>query len=203
MSDIVFHRISPPDSKSEMNTDDLANVLVRRLGLKRKESRSNHAQLLLELIKYRRDNIPIDIEKISKILEVSQSQSYEELRKWRTLGLIEFVKIPSQGGFVKGYMMPANTTNRLLDRVESSLKSFMRKTRRIAKDFDDLLMLDVARSGKEKSVEKPLSPKDEPGTDDEPDEDEPGDDGEEDWDDDDEEYASKEGSKKEKEGVGG
>ena len=157
LSDIVFHRVSPPDTKADVSVDDLAAVLVRRLGLKRKESRSNHGRLLLELLKYRRDSVPIDIQKISSILQVSQSQAYEELRKWRTLGLIEFVKIPSQGGFIKGYMMPATTTNRLLDRVESSLKSFMRKTRRIAKDFDDLLMLDAARASKEeKPKESPI-----------------------------------------------
>lgn len=155
LSDIVFHRISPPDHKAEMTPEDLSNVLVRRLGLKRKESKANHAKLLLELLKYRRDNIPIGIEKIAEILSVSQSQAYEEIRKWRTLGLVEFVKIPAGTSMIKGYMMPVTTTNRLLDRVESSLKSFMRKTRRIAKDFDDLLMLEKARTSKgEKSDEE-------------------------------------------------
>ena len=48
LSDIVFQRISPPDGKMSMTTDDLSNVLVRRLGLKRKESRAQHHKLLLE-----------------------------------------------------------------------------------------------------------------------------------------------------------
>ncbi|MFC2143317.1 hypothetical protein ACFLQN_02870 [Candidatus Aenigmatarchaeota archaeon] len=171
MSDIVLHSENPPDHKAEMTIEDLSKVMVRRLGLKRKESKANHAKLLVELLKYRKDNIPLEIEKIASILTVSQSQAYEELRKWRTLGLVEFVKIPGPEGFTKGYMMPANTTNRLLDKVESSLKSFLRKTRRIAKDFDDLLMLEVARSGKKviknddepsDEPDKPEEPKDEP-----------------------------------------
>ncbi|MEM7819537.1 MAG: hypothetical protein QXD48_01770 [Candidatus Aenigmatarchaeota archaeon] len=152
LSDIVFQRISPPDHKTDLNIYDLSNVIVRRLGLKRKESKARHDKLLLELLKYRKENIPLEIDKISQILEVSQSQTYEEIRKWRTLGLLEFVKIPSGMGFAKGYMLTAPTVNRLLDRVESSTKSFMRKTRRIAKDFDDLLMLEVARSGKEEKT---------------------------------------------------
>jgi predicted transcriptional regulator len=172
LSDIVFHRVSPPDHKEDMTVEDLSKVLVRRLGLKRKESKADHAKLLLELMKYRRDNVPISIEKIAEILSVSQSQAYEEIRKWRTLGLIEFVKIPSGTDMIKGYMMPMNTTNRLLDRVESSIKSFMRKTRRIAKDFDDLLMLEKARTSKDQPAEtektaepelKPVSEK-EPAT---------------------------------------
>ena len=45
-------------------------------------------------------------------------------------------------------MLTGNTVNRLLDKAESATKSFFRKTRRIAKDFDDLLMLEMARAGK-------------------------------------------------------
>ena len=142
LSDIVFQRISPPDLKEDLTPKDLSDVLVRRLGLKRKESRAEHAQLLLDLIKYRKDNVPLSIEKISKILSVSQSQTYEELRKWRTMGLIEFVKIPAGAGFI-----------RVLDRVESTTKAFFRKTRRIAKDFDDLLMLEITRASKEEKTE--------------------------------------------------
>ena len=155
LSDLVFQRIGPPDGKQDLTQEDLAHVLVRRLGLKRKESRANHSQLLLELIKYKKENIPLSIDKISKTLSVSQSQTYEELRKWRTLGLIEFVKIPQGEGFTKGYMLTAPTVNRMLDRVESSTKAFFRKTRRIAKDFDDLLMLGMARRerGKEENAE--------------------------------------------------
>jgi hypothetical protein len=148
LSDIVFQRVSPPDEKENLSMEDLSHVLVRRLGLKRKESRAKHAKLLLELIKYKKDSIPLSIEKISQILEVSQSQTYEEIRKWRTLGFVEFVKIPAGESFVKGYMLTGNTVNRLLDHAESATKSFFRKTRRIAKDFDDLLMLEMARAGK-------------------------------------------------------
>src|SRR3989338_2057362 len=146
LSDIVFQRISPPDTKTALTPDDLSHVLVRRLGLKRKESRAQHNKLLLELIKYRKENVPISIEKISQILSVSQSQTYEEIRKWRSLGLLEFVKIPSGDGFAKGYMLTGQTVNRLLDKAEASTKAFFRKTRRIAKDFDDLLMLGMARA---------------------------------------------------------
>src|SRR3989338_9625096 len=153
LSDIVFQRISPPDGKMDLTVEDLADVLVRRLGLKRKESRAMHSKLLLELIKYKKESIPLSIEQISKILGVSQSQTYEELRKWRTMGLIEFVKIPAGAGFIKGYMLTGNTTNRLLDRVESTTKAFFRKTRRIAKDFDDLLMLEMARASRGEKAE--------------------------------------------------
>jgi predicted transcriptional regulator len=148
LSDIVFQRISPPDTQDTLTMEDLAHVLVKRLGLKRKESRAQHARLLLELMKHKKDNIPLTIEKISQTLAVSQSQTYEEIRKWRTLGFVEFVKMPAGEGFVKGYMLTGNTVNRLLDRAESATKSFFRKTRRIAKDFDDLLMLETARQGK-------------------------------------------------------
>jgi hypothetical protein len=160
LSDIVFQRVSPPDEKENLTMDDLSIVLVKRLGLKRKESRAQHAKLLLELIKYKKDGVPLSIEKISQILQVSQSQTYEEIRKWRTLGFLEFVKMPAGEGFVKGYMLTGNTVNRLLDRAESATKSFFRKTRRIAKDFDDLLMLEMARQGKPIQEEK-NEPKDE------------------------------------------
>ena len=159
LSDIVFQRISPPDHKDALNPDDLSNVLVRRLGLKRKESRARHDKLLLEMIKYRKDNVPLGIEQMAQILSVSQSQTYEEIRKWRSLGLLEFVKIPAGDGFAKGYMLTGHTVNRLLDKAEASTKSFFRKTRRIAKDFDDLLMLGMARAekGSNEAVEEPAA----------------------------------------------
>jgi len=158
LSDIVFQRIGPPDHKTSLTVEDLSDVLVRRLGLKRKESRSNHSKLLLEFIKFKKENIPLSIEKISQVLGVSQSQTYEEIRKWRSLGLVEFVKMPSGEDFIKGYMLTSNTANRLIDRVEAATKSFMRKTRRIAKDFDDLLMLGIARAERpEKPEEKQLT----------------------------------------------
>ncbi len=153
LSDMVFQRISPPDEKANLTAEDLSKVMVRRLGLKRKESRADHAMLLTELLKYRKENIPIGIEKMAQILSVSQSQTYEEIRKWRTMGLLEFVKVPAGDGFMKGYMLTAPTMNRLLDKTESSIKGFMRKTRRIAKDFDDLVMLSSARAGKEQKEE--------------------------------------------------
>ena len=160
LSDIVFQRISPPDHKLDLGPDDMSHVLVRRLGLKRKESRANHSKLLLDMLKYKKDNIPLTIDSISKILGVSQSQTYEEIRKWRTLGLVEFVKVPSGDSFAKGYILTAPTVNRLLDKVEASTKSFFRKTRRIAKDFDDLLMLASARGYKaalkEEAIEEEL-----------------------------------------------
>ena len=88
LSDIVFQRISPPDEKDSLTMDDLAHVLVKRLGLKRKVSKAQHGKLLLEMIKYKKDGLPLSIEKLSEILQVSQSQTYEEIRKWRTLGFI-------------------------------------------------------------------------------------------------------------------
>src|SRR3989338_3748075 len=149
LSDMVFQRIKPPDEKDSLTVYDLANVLVRRIGVKRKESRADHAMLLIEMLKYKKENIPITIEKIAQILGVSQSQSYEEIRKWRTLGIIEFVKIPIGEGFAKGYMLSGPTANRLLDKVEVNFKSFVRRTRRIAKDFDDIVGLEALRQNKE------------------------------------------------------
>ncbi len=149
LSDIVLHRISPPDFKDEVTVEDLAKVLVRRIGLQRKKSRADHARLLLELMKFKKENTPITIEKISDILGVSISQTYEEIRKWRSLGIIEFTKTEMGFDTIKGYMLSGPTVNRLLDHVESSLKSFVRETRRIAKDFDDNFMLSFARDEKE------------------------------------------------------
>ncbi len=154
LSDIVLHRISPPDFKDEVTIDDLAKVMVRRIGLQRKKSRANHAQLLIELMKFRKENTPVTIQKISEILGVSISQTYEEIRKWRSLGLIEFTKVEMGFETMKGYMISAATVNRLIDHVESSLKSFLRETRRIAKDFDDNFMLSFAR--KEKTVNQEI-----------------------------------------------
>jgi predicted transcriptional regulator len=145
LSDMVFSRITPPDHLDSIGKEQMADVFVRRLGLIRKESKADHAALLLELLKFKKDNIPLSVEQISNVLGISQSQTYEELRKWRSLGLVEFVKIPSGADFSKGYLLSANTTNRLLDKVESSLKVFMRETRRIGKDFDDLMLIDRAK----------------------------------------------------------
>ncbi len=167
LSDMVFQRVEPPDYKPDINITDLSHVLVRRLGLKRKEGRANHEALLVELIKYRKEGVPLSIEKISGILGVSQSQTYEEIRKWRTLGIMEFVRQTTQSGdSIKGYMLGSNTINRLMDKVESSFKSFMRNTRRIAKDFDDLHMLESARS--QKNTDAPVRPSDEPDEPEEP-----------------------------------
>ncbi len=145
ISDIVLRNVLPKDDE-QLTSEILAEVLVVRLGLKRKKSAANHAKLLIELLKLKKKGIPVDIDEISKILGVSVSQTYEEIRKWRTLGILEFVRIPRGDSFIKGYMLSSSTVNRLLDKVESSLNSFLRKTRRIAKDFDDLFMLEIVRS---------------------------------------------------------
>ena len=129
-----------------MTSKELADIIVKRLGLKRKKSIADHGKLLLELLNYRKKGVPVSIDEISSILGVSISQTYEEIRKWRTMGILEFVKIPRGDSFIKGYMLSGSTSNRLLDKVESSINSFMRKTRRIAKDFDDIFMLEFVRS---------------------------------------------------------
>ena len=156
LSDIVFQHIDPPDYKSDISLKELSKVLVRRLGLKRKKSMAKHYKLLLELLRYKKEDQPMDINDISDILGVSISQCYEELRKWRTIGLVEFVKIPVANDYIKGYMLTANTVNKLIDKVESSCKSFFRQTKRIAKDFDDSFNLKVARKKKDiqKEIEK-------------------------------------------------
>ena len=150
MSDIVLKNVSPKDDE-QLTSEVLAEILVTRLGLKRKKSAANHAKLLLELLKLKKKGVPIDIDEISRILGVSVSQTYEEIRKWRTLGILEFVSIPRGDSFIKGYMLSATTVNRLVDKVESSISSFLRKTKRIAKDFDDIFMLEFVRSQNKQS----------------------------------------------------
>lgn len=147
-SDILLRPINPPDYKKDISLEEYAEIIVTRLGLKRKASRADHAKLLIELLKFKKEEIPIQIEEISKILGVSVSQAYEEIRKWRTLGLLEFVKMQKGNNYIKGYLLSAPTVNRLIDKVESSILSFLRSTRRIAKDFDDIFMLEFVRKEK-------------------------------------------------------
>lgn len=155
VSDILLKQVTPPDYKKNLSSKELSEVIVTRLGLKRKASRADHAKLLLELLSYKKENIPLPIEQMAKIMGVSNSQAYEELRKWRTMGLIEFVKLPNKTGTDtnKGYILAAPTVNRMMDRLDSSLNAFMRETRRISKDFDDLFMLEFVR--KEKGTAEP------------------------------------------------
>ena len=150
LADIVLKEINPPDYKMSMSSDDLAEILVQRLGVQRKVSRAKHSKLLKFLLHSTRNSTPLTIETVAKILEVSLSQSYEEIRKWRTLGLLEFVKVPVQGTdqFVKGYLLAGDTVNQLVDKAQSSINGFIRRTKRIAKDFDDQISAEVARAGK-------------------------------------------------------
>ena len=156
VSDILLKQVTPPDYKKNLSAKELSEVIVTRLGLKRKASRADHGRLLLELLSFKKENIPLPIEEMAKIMGVSNSQAYEELRKWRTLGLIEFVKLPNKTGSDtnKGYILAAPTVNRMMDRLDSSLNAFMRETRRISKDFDDLFMLEFVR--KEKGQASPV-----------------------------------------------
>ena len=147
MADVVLKEINPPDFKTTVSSDDLAEILVQRLGLQRKVSMAKHAKLLKFLLHSRRNNTPIPIETIAKVLEVSLSQTYEELRKWRTLGLLTFVKMPVQGTdeFMKGYVLDGSTVNQLIDKAQSQINAFIRRTKRIAKDFDDQISAEAAR----------------------------------------------------------
>ncbi len=149
LSDIVLKNVNPPDYQTEVSTADLAEVLVRRLGLERKESAAHHAHLLKFLIDNRRMNTPVRIEQIANTLNVSTSQAYEEVRKWRTLNLVSQERVPTPSGeTLKGYVLTGTTVNQLLDKANSSLQAFIRSTRRIAKDYDDQLAAEVARSAK-------------------------------------------------------
>ncbi len=152
LADIVLKEVNPPDYKLSLSMDDMAEVLVQRLGLQRKVSRANHAKLLKFLLHSKKSNTPLTIDTIAKILEVSVSQSYEEIRKWRTVGAIEFVKIPvrdSPDQYIKGYTLSASTMNQLIDRVQSQINAFIRRTKRIAKDFDDQISAEIARQAKQ------------------------------------------------------
>ena len=153
MADIVLKEINPPDYKATLSSDDLAEILVQRLGVQRKVSMAKHAKLLKFLLHTRRNNTPLPIETMAKILEVSVSQSYEELRKWRTLGLITFVKMPVQGTdeFMKGYVLDGATVNQIIDKAQAQINAFIRRTRRIAKDFDDQISAEAARQAKSSS----------------------------------------------------
>ena len=152
LADIVLKEVNPPDYKLSLSIDDMAEVIVQRLGLQRKISRANHSALLKFLLHSRKTNTPLTIETIAKILEVSVSQSYEEIRKWRTLGLIEFIKIPvrdTPDQFMKGYTLASPTINQLVDRAQSQINAHIRRTKRIAKDFDDQISAEIARQAKQ------------------------------------------------------
>ena len=150
LADMVFKNVNPPDYKTVLTSDDLAEIVVQRLGLQRKKSRALHAKLLKFLLHSRKNNTPIDIETIAKVLSVSVSQAYEEVRKWRTLKVLEFVKVPVQDSneYMKGYMLSGTTVNQLIDKAQSSTNAFFRSTRRIAKDFDDQIAAEAARDSK-------------------------------------------------------
>jgi len=147
MADVVLKEINPPDFKTTVSSDDLAEILVQRLGLQRKVSMAKHSKLLKFLLHSRRNNTPIPIETIAKVLEVSLSQTYEELRKWRTLGLLTFIKMPVQGTdeYMKGYILDGSTVNQLIDKAQSQINAHIRRTKRIAKDFDDQVSAEIAR----------------------------------------------------------
>jgi len=147
ISDIVLKNVNPPDYKAVLSSDDLAEIIVQRLGVQRKVSQANHAKLLKFLLHARRNNTPLDIETIAQVLGVSVSQTYEELRKWRTLRLLEFVRVPVKDSdkLMKGYLLAGNSVNQLVDRATSSINMFIRQTRRIAKDFDDYVSAEAAR----------------------------------------------------------
>ncbi len=159
ISDIVLKNVNPPDYKSVLSSDDLAEVLVQRLGVQRKLSRANHAKLLKFLLHARKNNTPLDIETIARVLGVSVSQTYEEIRKWRTLHLLDFVRVQVKNSnhFMKGYMLSGTSVNQLVDKATSSINAFVRRTRRIAKDFDDYIAAEIAREAIPSKQRKPDS----------------------------------------------
>ena len=59
--DIQLKNVLPPDYKASVSSADLADVLVRRLGLQRKSSRAKHATLLLWLLQRAKENVPVSI----------------------------------------------------------------------------------------------------------------------------------------------
>ena len=150
LNDILLKNVQPPDYKTSISSADLADVLVRRLGLQRKSSHAKHAELLLWLLQRCKEQVPVTMEQMARVLGVSVSQAYEELKKWRSLSLLEVAKVPVRGSseLMKGYLLAGGTINQLLDRVQSSANAFIRATRRIAKDLDDQLSAEVARAAK-------------------------------------------------------
>lgn len=152
LADIVLKEVNPPDYKVSLTLDDMSEVLVQRLGLQRKVSRANHAKLLRFLLHAKKNNTPLTIDTLAKVMEVSVSQTYEEIRKWRTLGLLEFVKTPVQGTqdqYIKGYTLAASTANQLIDKAQLHVNAQIRRTKRIAKDFDDQIAAEIARQAKQ------------------------------------------------------
>ena len=149
--DIILRDVHPEDSKESLTPRDLAEALVQRLGLQRKKSTAQHADLMNFLLEQKKAQVPVDINQIAKVLSVSTSQAYEEIRKWRSLRVLEAVKVPVQGSneFMKGYMLSGITANQLVEKAQSSANAFFRTTKRLAKDFDDLTSAETARAAKQ------------------------------------------------------
>lgn len=141
LSDIVLQQIKAPEYIEDFSIDKLADILIRRLGIKRKESKANHKKFFLELLKER---YPIPFIDVSRILGVSQSQTYEELRKWRTLGLVKFSNVVDENGNKrKGYALVTNDMKKLIDIVRDVLNKFMNETEEIALNFEKLYKKDT------------------------------------------------------------
>ncbi len=147
MPDMVFRDADPPEG---YGVRELADTIVFRIGVKRKKSMADHGKLLLEMLRYRKSMLPIDVDEIAKILGVSKPQAYDEIKKWKDLGLVEVVSVPYADSHIRGYMLTAHTINKLIDRIESRARSFIKKTRRLAKELDDYLAVENLKERSEK-----------------------------------------------------
>ncbi len=132
--DVLLRDVEPGEG-----LEGLAKAVVEMLGLERKAGSARHEQLLLEFLRMRKKEIPLTIEEIARTLGVSVPQAYHEMRKWKTLGIVDNVRVPAGDGYLKGFMLSASTLNRAMDRVEYRVRALLRKVRRVAKELDDML----------------------------------------------------------------
>ena len=130
VSDIMFQQIKAPKYKEDMSVDVLGDILIKRLGLKRRESKAKHKELLKKLIDSEK---PLSFEDVKETLGVSQAQTYEELRKWRTIGILKFVYHGD-----RGYVLVSKNMAELIEKVRKEINTFLDETKNIAVLYEEM-----------------------------------------------------------------
>ena len=126
-------------------SDDLANIIMARIGLlpRKKGSTDKMHQVLLELYerakqsyrKKRPEMAIMTVEDMGSFAGISRQTMYDYLSRWTELGLIAKTSFINEGKVIIGYKLNGNTLEQAFDRSISTIQENLSQTQNLIREL--------------------------------------------------------------------
>ncbi len=140
---ITIREVEAPNMESK---EELAEAILKALGIMRKESKSKaDVKILLELLEYRKLDFPLKPEELAMSAGIKRSQVYEHLRKYSEAGLIKKDAAIVGGKIKKGYLLRDKNLVKTLEKVKLDIERQWSEILKMAENLQELIRREKIR----------------------------------------------------------